>query len=54
MGWATGDPGLIAVRGRDFPLIIVWKLDSGVHITYCTTGPVDAVGPFERDKAVGA
>jgi hypothetical protein len=54
MGWAAGEPGLIAVKGGDFPLVTLWKLYSGAHVTYCTRGPVGAVGPFMRGKAVGA
>jgi hypothetical protein len=53
MGCAAGEPGLIAVRGGDIPLVTVWKLDSGAHGTYCTRGPVGAVGPFVGGKAVG-
>jgi hypothetical protein len=54
MGWAAGEPGFIAVRGGDFRLVTVWKLNSGAHGTYCIRGPVGAVGPFMRGKAVGA
>jgi hypothetical protein len=53
MGWEVGELGLIAVRGGEFPLATAWKLDYGAHGTYCTRGPVGAVGPFVREKAVG-